>query len=230
MLLYLCWPTDPAKMLLECQLYGTNKLDIFNVREKLNLQDLGYHVVLGMDSNDDVRDGNISAALANIGIKEGVINNHCGESASTTCAKNKQRKTNDSIWTSPDLKGRCCGFLSFHSVYGFVSDHWFLWVEIHNQSMFGHCPQQTIWASVPKVKSNDPANHEKYLEQVLERYKTNNILTSFRTLQQYCMSHCQGTNIYDKIVYLHKELAEKMYKIWSEIDKKMCKFYNISTS
>ena len=41
-----------------------------------DLRDLGYHVVLGMDSNDDVRNGSVSIALADIGIKEAVVNNH----------------------------------------------------------------------------------------------------------------------------------------------------------
>ena len=73
--------------------------------------------------------------------------------------------------------------------------------------MFGHRPQQIFRAPVSKVKSNDPANREKYIEDILERYKTDDILTSFRTLQQYCESQGQGVDVCDKIVYLHKELA-----------------------
>ena len=37
------------------------------------LWDFSHHVVLGMDANDDVRDGDVSAALAEIGIVEAVI-------------------------------------------------------------------------------------------------------------------------------------------------------------
>ena len=33
-----------------------------------DLRDIGHHVVLGMNTNDDVRDGAVSAALAEIGI------------------------------------------------------------------------------------------------------------------------------------------------------------------
>ena len=35
-----------------------------------DLRDLGHHVVLGMDSNDDVHNGSVSTALADIGIQE----------------------------------------------------------------------------------------------------------------------------------------------------------------
>ena len=76
-----------------------------------------------MDSNNNVHDSDVSAALADIGIKEAVINNHCGESVLVTYSKNKQLKPIDSIWTSPGLEVLRCGFLPFHNVYGFDSDH-----------------------------------------------------------------------------------------------------------
>ena len=87
--------------------------------------------------------------------------------------------------------------------------------------MFGHRPQQIFRAPVSKVKSNDPANREEYIEDVLERYKTDVILLNFVTLQQYCTSQRQGVDVHEEIVYLHKELAEMMHKIRSEVDTKM---------
>ena len=77
---------------------------------------LGYHIVLGMDSNNDVHDGAVSAALTDIGIEEAVINNHRGESVSVTSSKNKQQKPIDSIWSSPGLEVLHCDFLSFPSI------------------------------------------------------------------------------------------------------------------
>lgn len=56
-----------------------------------------FHVVLGIYANDDVQDGSVSAVLSDIGIVEAVINNHKGESVPATCAKNTQKKHNDSI-------------------------------------------------------------------------------------------------------------------------------------
>ena len=99
------------------------------------------HVVLGMDTNEDVRDGAVSDALSEVGIVEAIINDHRGESVPATCARNTQRKPIDSIWTSPRLEVLRCGFLPFHSVHGFPSDHRMIWAEICNQSMFGHRPQ-----------------------------------------------------------------------------------------
>ena len=62
-----------------------------------DFHDFGDHVVLGLDANDDVRDGEVSAALAEISIGEAVIKNHKGESVPTTCARNTLRKPIDSF-------------------------------------------------------------------------------------------------------------------------------------
>ena len=95
--------------------------------------------------------------------------------------------------------------------------------------MFGHWPQRIFCAPVSKVKSNDPAKCEKYIENVLVQYETNGILLSFCTLQQYCESQQQGVDVYNEIVYNHKKIAEKMHKIRSEVDSNICKFYNSTT-
>ena len=69
-----------------------------------------------MDANDNVRDGKVTKALMEIGMYEAVVSNHGGESVPATCAINKQRKTINSIWTSPGLTVLRCGFLPFHDV------------------------------------------------------------------------------------------------------------------
>ena len=194
-----------------------------------NFRDSGDHVVLGMDVNDDVRVGKVSASLTEIGIEEAVIKNHRGESVPATCARNTQRKPIDSIWTSPGLDVLRCGFLPFHSVYGLPSDHRMIWVEICNQSMFGHRPQHISRAPVSKVKSNDPANREKYIEDVLLRFESEDIMLSFATLQQYCESQRQGVDVQEEIEYLHEELSTKMHNIRSDVDSNLSKFYNGST-
>ena len=95
--------------------------------------------------------------------------------------------------------------------------------------MFSHCPQKIFWAPVSKVKSNDPANREKYIEDVLVQFEADAILLSFGTLQQYCESQRQGVDVHEEIVYLHKEFSTKMHQIRSEVDSKLSKFYNGST-
>ena len=84
-----------------------------------DLRDEGNNIVLGMDANDDVRNGKVTKALEEIGIYKAVVSNHGGESVPATCATNEQREPIDNIWTSPGLTVLHCGFLPFHDVYGF---------------------------------------------------------------------------------------------------------------
>ena len=62
-----------------------------------DLCDDGNNVVLEMDANDDVRDGELTKALWEIGIFEAVVSNHKDKSIPATCTKNTQHKPIDSI-------------------------------------------------------------------------------------------------------------------------------------
>ena len=68
-----------------------------------DLRDWGYNIVLGMDSNNNLPNGSVSSALAEIGIKIDVINNHQGESVPAACSKNTQQKPINIIWTLPGI-------------------------------------------------------------------------------------------------------------------------------
>ena len=54
-------------------------------------------MVLGMDVNDDVRDGEVNKALWEVGMFEAVVSNHTDKSVPATCATNTQQKSIDSI-------------------------------------------------------------------------------------------------------------------------------------
>lgn len=115
-------------------------------------------MVLMMDANDVVRDGAISVALADIGIKEVVISRYWDESVPATYSKNKHRKSIGNMWNSPGLDVLHCGILSVHNEYRFDSDHCLVWAESCNQSFYCHCPQQIFQAHVSKVKSSQTIN------------------------------------------------------------------------
>ena len=69
------------------------------IRDKFlgDLCDKGNNVVLGMNVNNDVPDGDVTKVLVEVGICEVVVSNHDGESVSTTCATNAQPKPINSI-------------------------------------------------------------------------------------------------------------------------------------
>ena len=94
--------------------------------------------MLGMDTNDNVQDGDITKTLWDIGMYEAVVSSHKEKSVPVTCAKNHERTPIDSISTSPGLTVLRCGFLPFHNVYGFHSGHRLVWADICNEDLLGH--------------------------------------------------------------------------------------------
>ena len=144
-----------------------------------DLRDKGNNVVLGMDANDDVRDGEVMKALMEIGIFDAVVSNHGGKSVPTTCATNKQRKPIDSIWISPGLTVLRCDFLPFHETYCFNSDHQLIWADICNEDLFGAYSQHIYRAPVSNVKSNDPDIREMYIQQYLEKYEGEDVINDY---------------------------------------------------
>ena len=95
--------------------------------------------------------------------------------------------------------------------------------------MFGHHPQQIFRAPISRVKSNDPDSREKYSATVLETFESKGVFLSFKTLEQYCNSQCQGIDIKDEIEHLHEELSAKMQNICSEVDSNLFQFFTGTT-
>ena len=128
-----------------------------------DLRDNGNNVVLGMDANYDVREGEVTRALWEIGMFEAVVSNHKEKSVPATCAKNTQRKPIDSIRTSLGLTVLRCGFLPFHDTYGFQSDHRLVWANICNENLLGHRPKHIYRAPRAKASSNDSEVRENFI-------------------------------------------------------------------
>ena len=178
-----------------------------------------------MDANDDVRDCKVTKALMEIGMYEAVISNHNGESVTATCATNKQRKPIDSIWTSPGLTVLRCGFLPFHNVYGFHSNHRLIWADICNNDMLGHRPQHIYRAPRSKVRSNDPDIREKYIQRCINKYGSEDVINNFLTLSFFCQTTCDGKDMRNEINHLHASLSKKIEKIQMDVDKSISQFF-----
>ena len=132
-----------------------------------------------MDANNDVRNGAVTKALWEIGMFEAVVSNHKEKSVPATCAKNTQRIPINSIWTSPGLTVLRCGFLPFHDVYGFQSDHRLVWANICNKDLLGHRPQHIYRTPRAKARSNDPEVREKFIQRCIKKYGKEDVINDF---------------------------------------------------
>ena len=121
-----------------------------------------------MDANNDVRDGEVTRALWEVGMFEAVVSNHTDKNVPATCTSNTQQKPIDSIWTFPGLAVLRCGFLLFHDAYGLHSDHRLVWADVCNEDLLGHRPRHLYRAPRSEARCNDPAIREKFIQRIIE--------------------------------------------------------------
>ena len=189
--------------------------------------DDGDHVVLGMDVNEDVRDGFCNNQLANIGMFEAIIRNHPTKSVPATCNKDRiSRRPIDSIWASPGVDIVRCGFLPYHSYKGFDSDHRMVWVEIDNASILGHYPQCLAMPPAEKLRSNDPRYRELYNERVLVAFEEEDeILVQVEALMALMVRHRAGEDVKSLAQDCHRQLKETSIPLRKKIESKLRTFH-----
>ena len=178
-----------------------------------------------MDANDDVRDGEVMKALMEICIFKAVVSNYGSKNISATYATNKQRKQLDSIWTSPDQTVLRCGFIPFHEIYSFQSNHQLIWADICNKDLLGHSPQHIYRVPTSNVKSNNLDNGEMYIQCCLEKYKYEDVINDFQTLAFSVQKIRDNYDMRDQIIHIYAFLATKIEKIQMEVDKLLGQFF-----
>ena len=136
-----------------------------------------------------------------------------------------QWKLIDSIWTFLGLTVFQCGFLPFHDVYSFQSDHRLVWANICNDDLLGHRPQHIYCATRSKSRSNDPDIREKYIQRCLEKYRCGDDINDFQTLASFCQKKHKEYDIHDKIIHLYASLAIKIETVQLEVDKSLGQFF-----
>jgi hypothetical protein len=73
----------------------------------------GDHIILGMDANEDARDGTVNDALMKLGLREAILDRHQDKSPQATHNRNKNRTPIDGIWISPSIYITVGGYLPF---------------------------------------------------------------------------------------------------------------------
>lgn len=92
------------------------------------------------------------------------------------------------------------------------------------------CRLQKIYRTpFTKIKSNNPANCDHYIEYILQQYELEGLQTDFETLKEFCNSQWQVVSVRNEIEYLIEELAQKTFQICKRVDKEMSKFFYEST-
>ena len=159
-----------------------------------------------------------------------VVSNHKEKNVPATCAKNTQRRPIDSLWTSPGLMDLRCGFLPFHDIYGFQSNHRLVWADICNEDLLGYQPQHIYRTPRAKARSNDPEVREKCIQHCIKEYGKEDVINDSQTLTYFCQQQREGKDFREEIICLHRSLAIKIEKIQLEVDDTLGKFFTGTVS
>ena len=124
---------------------------------------MGDHVIIGMDANEDVRQGEVNDLLSAAGFRELILDLHSDESPPATHNRNTQRQPIDGLWATCGIIISKGGYLAFGD--GAPSDHRLLWFEITFSIAFGQRPSAMVTMTPKKLKANDPRLTKKYIKR-----------------------------------------------------------------
>ena len=121
------------------------------------------------------------------------------KSPPTTMDRNNSRTPIDSIWTTPGVEIKACGYLPFGAENSCESDHRLVWIEVDNTAILGKNPPELYVNPKTKIKSNEPKNREKYIKMVKREYHREDIFKKADVFTNYLIN-----SILETLRLLHK--------------------------
>ena len=117
-------------------------------------KELGDHVIIGMDANEDVRHGEVQDIFHTAGLTEVILDLHQDLSPPATYNLNTKRQLIDGIWATSGISITRGGYLAFGE--GCLSDHCVLWFDISLSVAFRQSPEAMAPLWPKRLKSKDP--------------------------------------------------------------------------
>ncbi len=164
----------------------------------LEWQAEGYHIIVGMDANENSLDGNMSKMMDSLGLHNVFVESH-GSSRTPPITCNKADIAQfpiDAIWCSQAIHAARAGFLAFDE--GTPSDHRVLWFDVADSILFGH-QVPPIPPKMGHLKSSDPRIVLRYTKKVEAAFANKKLFQRAQLLreiphQQWSDEHIQEYN------------------------------------
>jgi hypothetical protein len=174
-------------------------------------KEAGDHIIIGMDANEDVRNGEVNTMFEGLGLREAILDKHKDKSPPATQNRNTKRQPIDGIWISSCLFISAGGYLPFGDAC--PSDHRMIWIEIQYSIAFGQSSPEIAKIKPKRLKTSDPRLVKKHNIQVKramrdtgfrKRYETFKVRTeqeemSDELIEQYNALDIENQELRDKI-------------------------------
>lgn len=124
----------------------------------------GEIVMVFMDANDDVRQGEVNTMFRSLEMREMISKRH-GKThpMPATQQRNTASRPIDGVWSNVPNSLRC-GYLAFGE--GVPGDHRTMWIDIPFATMFGYTPPHIHKVYPPDLTTADPRIRKRYNQRV----------------------------------------------------------------
>jgi hypothetical protein len=131
----------------------------------------GNLFLIGLDANDNVRTGDVTAMLRNLGLIDVHHTQHPHLPPVATCHKNHQNIPVDGIWASPSLDCVAAGYYGFGELLMGKSDHRMIWADFSYESILGFQPPKPVYTPPQRLTLDDPRVVKKYNKILLREHR-----------------------------------------------------------
>jgi hypothetical protein len=153
------------------------------------LMEAGHHVILTLESNEDIRRGPVSQALQDLQLREVILEQH-GQNAPSTYRRNTNEVPIDGIWATKGIEIKKAGYFAFDEVIS-GTDHRTIWMDISYTTAFGHD------SCAPIIRPNARRLNNK----------NPNVRDNFNTIRKkYASKYC----LLERIILLEESLQDKI--------------------
>ena len=123
----------------------------------------GDQLIIGIDANEDIREGQTESFFRTLGMKEAILSKH-DSSPPATQNRNTRRQPIDGLFVTPGLKAVAAGYEAFG--VGCPSDHRVLWADFSYENAFGFNSPPLMRPETRRLNNKNPRMVEKYVKEV----------------------------------------------------------------
>ena len=130
--------------------------------------DAGDQVIVGIDANEDVRQGATHSMFRSIGMKDAILTKYRTDPPETY-QRNFQRKPIDAIFVTTGIEITQGGYTNYGDIM--MSDHRTLWIDVPFESCLGFNPPDLHKKQINRVNPKDPRNRKNFVEATKRWYR-----------------------------------------------------------
>ena len=175
-------------------------------------KELGDHIIIGIDANEDVRTGLTQETFRALGMTEIILNHHRNPPA--TCDKNNNRQPIDGLFVTPGIRLVTGGYSAFNA--GCPSDHRYLWIDVPFYDVFGYHSPSHVHPPIRRLNTNNPKLTTRYNTQVYQAICKEKL---FEALQKVESEAQQGWT--PKLEQEYNRINDRQYTIRKSTEAKI---------